>query len=548
MGRGVRSHGARDGTFGAVQRSGEAPSDTRSSGDLASKAPPSATSPAGSREAVLAVALAIGGALACASFAAAPDSPFQPVLPAGAVPSGPLTAFATAVGLDRLAGSWLIAAGVASMGFAVAGFLVLLRATLRGVVSLRAVIVLAVLANVVIVTMLPLLFSRDVYSYAFYGRIVAVYDENPYVHTPVEFGGDDLWPLVGPKWVDTPAVYGPAFTTISGAVARVFDTPAAQVDAYRWLAGLAALATVAAIASITRRLRPDRAAFAVAAFGLNPAVLFLGVASGHNDLLVALAIALGALLLVQERTLAAAAVLAVGAMIKAPVVLPLVLAIVWAVARTERPRRARALVTHVGLAVAIGLAFAISYLQTDDPTLGMLELAGHEGWLAPSGLVAKVFGWLSFGTLGVLARVGFAAVLLIAFVRLARDLARRAVAPEPVEAVCAAMGWSLVMLMLLGPVLLPWYAAWALPLVWLLPRPSRTTLIGTGVALAMVQWTTEPLRYPGAFNVNLAIGHWVVTPTLLVLVIWCLVDLRRRVVERLPLHDTHDVSARDRQR
>lgn len=496
----------------------------------------------------LAVGLCMGGVLACATFAAAPDSPFQPVLPVGAEPGGPLTAFATAIGLDRLAGSWLIAAGVVSMGFAAAGFLMLLRATWRGVVSLRTVMVLAVLANVVIVTMLPLLFSRDVYSYAFYGRIVAVYDENPYVHTPVEFSGDDLWPLVGPKWVDTPAVYGPAFTTVSGAVARAFDTPAGQVDAYRWLAGLAALATVAVIASLARRLRPDRAAFAVAAFGLNPAVLFLGVASGHNDLLVALAVALGALLLVRERTLAAVAVLAVGTLIKAPVAFPLVLAIVWAVARSERPHRTRTLLTHAGLAVVIGLAFAVSYMQTDDPTFGMLELAGHEGWLAPSGLVAKVFGWLSFGTLGGLARVGFAAVLLVAFVRLARDLARRAVAQEPVDTVCAAIGWSLVMLMLLGPVLLPWYAAWALPLVWLLPRPSRATLIATGLALAMVQWTTEPLRYPGAFNVNLAIGHWVVTPALLVLVLWCLVDLRRRVLERLPLHDTHEVPAGEGQR
>lgn len=497
--------------------------------------------PSGVHAAGLSVGLSIGGVLVCALFAATPDSPFQPVLPVGAEPIGPLTALATAIGLDRLTGPWLIAAGVASMGLAVAGFLVLLRASWRGVVSLRTIIVFAVLAHVVVVTMLPLLFSRDVYSYAFYGRIVAIYDENPYVHTPVEFGNDDLWPLVGPKWVDTPAVYGPAFTTASGVVARVADTPAGQVGAYRWLAGLASIATVATIAATARRLQPDRAAFAVAAFGLNPAVLFLGVASGHNDLLVALAIAVGASLLVYERTLAAVAVFAVGALIKVPVALPLVLAIVWAVARTERPRRVRVLVAHAGLAVVLGVAFSLPYLQTDDPTLGMLEVAGHQGWLAPSGLVAKVFGWLSFGTLGWLARVGFAAVLLTAFIRLARDLARRAAAREPVETVCAAIAWSLVMLILLGPVLLPWYAAWALPLAWLLPRLSRATLIAAGIALAMVQWTTEPLRYPGAFNVNLAIGHWIVTPTLLTLAIWCLVDLRHRLIERLPLHDTHDV-------
>ena len=206
--------------------------------------------------------------------------------------------------------------------------------------------------------MVPLLFSRDVYSYAFYGRIAAVHGENPYVHTPVEFAGDDLWPLIGPKWVDTPAVYGPAFTTISSAIARAVETPAGQVRAYRWMAALASLATIAVIAVTARRMRPERAAFAVAAFGLNPVIVFHGVASGHNDLLVALAVAAGFLLLVHDRTLAAVAVLAVGTLIKATVGLPLVLVLVWCVARTPAGRRARAAATHVGLAVAIGLLFA----------------------------------------------------------------------------------------------------------------------------------------------------------------------------------------------
>lgn len=487
--------------------------------------------------------VAVAGILVCAFVAAAPGSPFQPVLPAGAEPSGPLTALATAAGLDRLTGSWLVAAGVLAAALAVAGFLVLLRETWRGTVRLRTVVVLAVIANVVVVALVPLLFSRDVYSYAFYGRIAAVYGENPYVHTPVEFGGDELWPLVGPKWVDTPAVYGPVFTTISRGIALTFDAPADQVDAYRWLAGLASMATMAVIAATALRVRPGRAAFAVAAFGLNPAVLFHAVASGHNDVLVALAIALGFLLLVRDRSLAAVAVLALGALIKASVALPLVLVIVWCVARSPRGQRGRTAATHVGPAIAVGLVFAVPYLQSEDPTLGMLELAGHEGWLAPSVLVRKVFGWLSFGTLGWLARVVFAVVLVVTFIRLARDVARRAVDREPIEAVGAAMGWSLVALLLLGPVLLPWYAAWVLPLAWLLPRPPRATVIAAGVALALAQWSTEPLRYPDAFAVNLWVGHWIVTPAMLVLVIWCLVDLRRRIVDRRPLHDPERIPA-----
>jgi hypothetical protein len=118
--------------------------------------------------------------------------------------------------------------------------------------------------------------------------------------------------------------------------------------------------------------------------------------------------------------------------------------------------------------------FGLPYLQTHDPTLGMLELAGHTGWLAPSVFVEKVVDFFSFGTLGWLARVGFAITLVVSIIELARTVAARSSAGDAIEELTAAIGWSLVFLMLLGPVLLPWYVVWVLPVVWLLPRaPSR---------------------------------------------------------------------------
>jgi hypothetical protein len=48
------------------------------------------------------------------------------------------------------------------------------------------------------------------------------------------------------------------------------------------------------------RVRPGRVAFAAAAYGLNPVVLFLAVGSGHNDVLVALSI-IGAVALLTSR-------------------------------------------------------------------------------------------------------------------------------------------------------------------------------------------------------------------------------------------------------
>jgi hypothetical protein len=496
---------------------------------------------------VRAVVVAVFGFVTCATFAAAPGSPFQPVLPRGSEPSGPFTWLAELVGFDSLTGSWLIAAGVVSTLVAVAGFLLVLREAYRGTISLRAVVMLSLVFTVVTLA-LPLLFSRDVYSYAFYGRIAGVYHHNPYVHTPVEFSSDALWPLVGPKWVDTPAVYGPLFTMMSGQIARFAGSPAQQVSTYKVLAVMGSLTTLALIVLTTARVRPGRVAFAAAAWGLNPVVLFLTVGSGHNDVLVALS-AIGAVaLLTRDRELPAIAVLALGSLVKATAALPLLLVIVWCVARAPRERRLRVFATHAGLALAIGLVFAGPYLQTHDPTLGTLELAGHTGWLAPSVLVARVIDFFSFGTLGAISGIGFAILLVICVVELARTVAARARAGDAIEELGAAIAWAFVLLMLLGPVLLPWYVAWTLPLVWLLPKPPRTTVLVAGAALAMAQWSTEPLRYPDAFGVNLWLGHWVVTPVMLVLVIWSLIDLRRRMRGHLTLEEAEPIPAEAGQR
>jgi hypothetical protein len=482
-----------------------------------------------------AVAVSVASVLFVAVVAATPGSPFQPILPTAARPWGPLRWLAEALGLDAVHGSALAGIGVAAAALATAAFLFLIKQAWRGALSPRLLIGLAAGYHV-LVLLLPLLFSRDVYSYAYYGRIAATYHANPYVLTPADFPHDALAVYVGPKWIGTPAVYGPLWTQVSALVTRAADGVTGIIIVFRLIAVAASLGTILVVSRLVRRAWPAREAFAVAVIGLNPVVLFQSVASGHNDLLVALSVAGAIALVYARRDLAATGLLTLGALVKATAAVPLLLLVIAAVARRERGSRARAVVAHVGVVAAIALAFAAPFLQTKDPSLGMLELAGHEGWLAPSRFFHRLLDGISGDALGVLARVAFPLLLLAALFLLAGSLVRRAPEITPV-AQGGAWGWGLLFLMLLGPVLLPWYVTWALPLAWLLPRVPRAVLIGTGAALGVSQFAAEPASFGSAYDANLLLGHYVLTPLVIGLLVWLGVELVRRVRSGAPLED-----------
>jgi hypothetical protein len=501
----------------------------------------------------LAVVFAVAGFGLVAMVASVPASPLQPVLPGGAEASGPFRWLGALLGLDALRGSALAAASVVAVGVAAVSFLCVLREAWRGNLSLWLVVALTVAFHAALL-FLPLLVSRDVFSYALYGRIAGVHGANPYVATPVDFRSDPLFAFIGPKWADTPAVYGPGFSLLSAAIARLIDGLPALITAFRAIAIAASLGTVGIVWWICRRMRPERAAFAVAILGLNPVVLFQSAGSGHNDLLVALAVAGSLALVLSRRELLATVALTLGMLVKVTAALPLLLLIVWVVARREPGERLRAFLLHAGVSGGLFLLFAGPFLQTEDPTLGMLELAGHEGWLAPSRFfrrlaqgVGSLIGVESVGSvLAVAVRVAFATVLLLAILLIARAVARRArdasdaVTDSEAATMGASWGWALLLLMLLGPVLLPWYVTWVLPLAWLLPRVPRTVLIGTSVALAVSQWAAEPARFPAAYDLNILVGHYLITPVVAGLLIWLVVDLRRRLGDGAPMEDERD--------
>jgi hypothetical protein len=482
----------------------------------------------------LATAAILLTGFAIALVGSRPGSPFTPPLPDGTSASWPLRGSLSLFGIDRLSRGAVAALGAAVIFAAAGAFLYALGRAWRGELSVRRVVAIGLLLHVLALAM-PVFLSKDIYSYGFYGRMVSEYGANPYTEVPAEFASDPAYPFVSVDWIDSPSVYGPAFTAVSAGVTSVVSTPEDTVIAFKLLAAAASVATLLLVVAAARQLAPQRTAFAAALIGWNPVVVFHGVAGGHNDALLGLAIAAGLMAIVARRELWATAILAAGALVKISGGVLLAIAIAAAAARRGN-ERLRAVAVHLGISALVAAPFVIPFFQTEDPTLGALELATRQGWLAPSrfvittlrGLAGAIGGDTAADLVSLLVRIAFPLVFIWVLVMLVRHLARDPSRIEP-KVVIAAMGWAGLVSLLVSPVLLPWYAVWVLPLAWLLPRPARGGAVLLSLALAITELVAEPSRSPGLYEAMVFGLHWVATPVTLLVLVRLVLDLRRRV-------------------
>jgi alpha-1,6-mannosyltransferase len=462
-------------------------------------------------------------------------SPFTPPLFPGARAPSFLVDFTEVLGLDALSRDALGVVGAVALAAAAGAFVYALRLAWRGRLSLTRVVVVAVILHA-IALVIPLFLSRDVYSYAMYGRMVSVHGVNPYVEIPASFIDDPVYPLVSVDWIDSPSVYGPAFVAVSAGLTAMIQSPPAIVFGFKALAALASLGTMVLGAVGARKVRPERAAFAALLVGWNPVIVFHGVAGGHNDALVGLALAAGVVLILSGRELWATAAMVVGTLVKISGGVPLAVAVLAAVLRKPRGERLRALVAHVGIALAVALPFIVPFEQTEDPTLGTLELTSRQGWLAPSRFVLVVLrgaanfvaGDVAGDVTSIVVRVVFPLVFAVVLVGLARHLARDPARIEP-PLVVAAMGWGTLIALMVSPLLYPWYAMWLVPVAWLVPKPARDGAVLVSVALAITELVAEPSRAPQVWEAMVFGLHYVATPVVLVVLIRLLLDLRCRL-------------------
>jgi alpha-1,6-mannosyltransferase len=360
--------------------------------------------------------------------------------------------------------------------------------------------------------------STDIWSYAAYGRMVSHYGASPYRHVPVEYSNDRAIRRVKPTWQNTSSVYGPLWNGISAGVVSVTQTD--QRSTRIWFQSLAALSVFLAVLLIAGRTRSPAAA---ALIGLNPLVVYDVVNGGHNDALVGLALLAGVLLASRDRFKLAALAIALGALVKLVALLGFVALIVWIV--RKRGVRPAAIATGVGGGVVVA-GYALSGgLDAITPLRdARLQMSRNSIWLLTnSDGRTNLFGLgrvheFSHDFLQTASTLSTITVVVLAAIIVAGHL--RDNTPT------LMVGGAVVAYLLAGAYVLPWYAAWALPVLVLEWRSGLSRLVLAQSALYLIAYqyrqgvpASVPYRAIFASNVALVFFELTIIVALVVMIV-----------------------------
>jgi alpha-1,6-mannosyltransferase len=368
----------------------------------------------------------------------------------------------------------------------------------------------------------PPMFSKDVYSYLAQSAITAR-GLDPYSFGPAAALGvdDPLTRTIPTIWRDTPAPYGPLFLMLGRGITALTGSDVIRgVFAHRILAlgGVALL--IWALPRLARRCHLD-AGLVLWLGAANPLVLFHLVSGIHNEgLMIGLMLAgveLGLRALdrgggvAHPLFLTGAVVVALGAAVK----LPAILALGFLGLAAARNRGGR--VRDVGVAAAVLAAVAGAVFVA----LGLGSGLGF-GWTRTLGTANVIRSWMSLSTdlgqlsgqVGILAGLGDHTDTVLTITRGAGGVAAAAVCGRLLLAVLrgrvdpvTGLGVGLGAVVLLGPVVHPWYLLWAaIPLAATrgMPQHRRVALAASALLAVMLPPTGADFAFR-SFQLPLAI-------------------------------------------
>lgn len=159
-----------------------------------------------------------------------------------------------------------------------------LRLVRQGRVDKESVWRLILCVGVVLVFSYPAAFSYDFFNYMFTAKTVLVYQQNPYIVTPLGFAGIDPWTNFM-RWTHLTSAYTPLWIGLSliPYIAGLGYFLSVLFAMKFMMAGFFLLAAYG-IAKVVEHIHPKYSTYALTLFALNPLILIESLVSGHNDI------------------------------------------------------------------------------------------------------------------------------------------------------------------------------------------------------------------------------------------------------------------------
>ncbi len=185
----------------------------------------------------------------------------------------------------------------------------------------------------------PMLFSDDVFTYIFSGRILTLYHADPFNTAPMQFPTDPYlrWVVAGH---DAPNLYGPLWYYISSLLVSIGGShQIATLLLFKGLAVLAHLVNVMLVWSILGRNALQRRVLGTLLYAWNPLILIELAGSGHSEGVLLLLLFLGTWLYFaqEERWLQWSAFLVFGLALSMNLIVALCIPLLlWFDVRSER--------------------------------------------------------------------------------------------------------------------------------------------------------------------------------------------------------------------
>lgn len=177
-------------------------------------------------------------------------------------------------------------------------------------------------------------FSKDIFNYIFDAKILAIYHNNPYFHSALDFPKDPMLTFL--EWIQRRYPYGPLWLGLTAPL--VFLSKGILIPTFflfKTLTTLFYIGTAFVIEKISKHISPKTELFSLVFFAFNPLVIIEVLVSAHNDMAMIFFAIVGVYLLFAQKIKLAIIFIISSFLVKTPTLAIIVPSILFIVGRVR---------------------------------------------------------------------------------------------------------------------------------------------------------------------------------------------------------------------